>query len=297
VSDASAHPIENRPLGIALRASAMVAFACLGALVKWTSQHQVPVFEIIFFRNAFALVPVAAMVFSTPRGLSVLHTSRPMAHLLRSGIGIAAMVCGFTSTALLPLTQATALTFTTPLFMTALSALILKEHVGPHRWAAVAVGFIGVLVMVRPGAEGALSLGTVLGLAGAMLAAGATIAIREIGKTEPGPTIVFYFTMAGAALGLASLPFGWVMPNLWVLAALIAAGLVGGIGQLLITNALRVAPIAVIAPFDYTQLLWAGLLGYLVWGDTPGPNTLLGAVIVAASGVYILFRETRRRVV
>lgn len=285
---------QNTALGVGLRVAAMFCMAGLGALVKYCAQQGVPVLEIIFFRNAFAFIPVGVYIVSS-RGFGVLRTQRPLGHLLRSCIGLVGMVCGFTATSLLPLTQSTALGFTAPLWMTALSALILKEKVGAHRWGAVAAGFAGVLIMVQPGAAGSFSIGTVFGLVGAMGAAGAMIAIREIGRTEPGPTIVFYFTLAGAALGLASLPFGWVMPSWTVLGLLIAAGLIGGTGQLFLTGAVRLAPVAVIAPFDYTQLLWAGILGYVFWNDAPHWHTVAGALVVAASGVYILWRETRRR--
>ncbi|MFO1013935.1 MAG: DMT family transporter [Caulobacteraceae bacterium] len=294
---------DNAALGIGLRIAAMVCMAGLGALVKWCAMHGVPVLEIIFFRNAFAFIPVGAYIFGT-KGLSVLYTARPMAHFTRAGIGLVGMTCGFTATAMLPLAQATAISFAAPLFMVGLSAWILKEKVERHRWAAVAVGFVGVLIMLNPETAGAFSVGVLFALAGAVGSAGAVTTIREIGKTESGPTIVFYFTLAGTLWGLASLPIGllfpqtglgWVVPNLGVLAGLIAAGVVGGIGQLLHTQALKVAPVAVVAPFDYTQLLWAAILGYLIWDDTPSPTTLTGAAVVAASGVYILWRETRKK--
>lgn len=293
---------DNAALGIGLRIAAMVCMAGLGALVKWCAMHGVPVLEIIFFRNAFAFLPVGAYIFGT-KGLAVLHTKRPGAHFTRSIIGLVGMTCGFTATAMLPLAQATAISFAAPLFMVGMSAAILKEKVEPHRWAAVGIGFVGVLVMLNPESAGAFSVGVLFALAGAVGSAGAVTTIREIGKTEAGPTIVFYFTLAGMLWGLLSLPIGmmfpqthltWVIPNLGVLAGLIAAGVVGGVGQLLHTQALKVAPVAVVAPFDYSQLLWAAILGYLIWGDTPSPTTLAGAGVVAASGVYILWRETRR---
>ncbi len=293
-------PAENRLLGIGLRALAMAFFACLSALVKWTAGHHVPISEIIFFRNAFAFIPVVGYILAT-NGPGVLRTQRPVAHFTRAIIGLTGMTLGFTATAMLPLAQVTALNFAAPLFMVGLSALLLKEQVGPHRWAAVAVGFAGVLIMLRPETNQAFSWGVVLALVSALCSAGAVITIREIGRTETGPAIVFYFTLAGMIWGLLGLPFGlitghpWTIPSPWVLVGLIAAGVVGGVGQLLHTAALRLAPVAVIAPFDYTQLLWAGLLGYFIFDATPGPTTVLGAVVVAASGVYILFRETRRR--
>jgi drug/metabolite transporter (DMT)-like permease len=285
--------VQRTGLGIVLRVGAMFCMAGLAALVKWCSGRGVPVLEIIFFRNAFAFVPVLIYVGRTS-GFAVLKTRRPGGHLARSMVGLVGMVCGFSAVGLLPLTQSTALSFSSPLFMTALSALILKEPVGPHRWAAVAIGFVGVLIMVHPDPSRFAGVGVILALVGAVAAAGAMIAIREIGRTEPGPTIVFYFTLAGMVLGLASLPFGWVIPDLATLGLLIFAGLIGGLGQLLLTEALRRAPVAVVAPFDYTQLVWASLLGFFVWGETPQALTLIGAIVVAASGVYILLRETRR---
>jgi len=285
--------MQNVGLGIALRVAAMVCMAGLTALVKWCGGRHVPVLQIIFFRNAFAFVPVGLYIWRTT-GFSVLRTARPGGHLARSAIGLTSMVCSFSAVGMLPLTESTALAFSAPLFMTALSALVLKEMVGRHRWAAAGVGFVGVLIMVHPDPAQMASVGTLLALAGALGAAGAMIAIREIARSEPGPTIVFYFTLAGALFGLCSLPFGWVRPDAATLGALICTGLVGGVGQLLLTEALRRAPVAVIAPFDYTQLIWASALGFLVWGELPRAATVAGALLVAASSVYILLRETRR---
>ncbi len=284
--------VQNNGLGIALRVSAMACMAVLAALVKWCSGRGVPVLEIIFFRNAFAFVPVLIYVSKTA-GLGVLRTTRPAGHLMRSVIGLVAMTCGFTAVSLLPLTQSTALSFSAPLFMTALSALILREPVGLFRWGAVAVGFAGVLIMVHPDPAHFAGIGVVFAMVSAIGTAGAMIAIREIGRTEPGPTIVFYFTLAGTVLGLASLPFGWVLPDLPTLGLLVAAGLIGGTGQLLLTEALRRAEVAVVAPFDYTQIVWASLLGYFVWQEKPQALTLAGALVVAASSIAILVRETR----
>ena len=291
---ATSRPVAQNPaLGILLRVLAMALMAVLAAIVKACAERGVPVLEIIFFRNAFAFVPVLLYVWRTT-GLGVLRTRRPGAHLTRSAVGLTGMICGFTAVSLLPLTQSTAISFSAPLFMTALSALILKEPVGMHRWMAVAVGFVGVLIMVHPDPRQFAGVGVLFAIAAAVGSAGAMIAIREISRTEPGPTIVFYFTLAGAVVGLASLPFGWVLPGPGVLALLVAAGLIGGTGQLLLTEAIRRAPVAVVAPFDYTQLVWAGLIGFFVWGETPAVLTLVGAMVVAASSTYILWREIGR---
>ena len=284
---------QQNSLGIGLRVAAMFCMACLGAIVKWCSGRGVPVMEIVFFRNAFAFIPVLIYVARTS-GFQILRTERPLSHLARSLIGLTAMICGFSALGLLPLTLSTAISFSSPLFMTALSALVLGEFVGRHRWGAVAVGFLGVLIMVHPDPAHFGSIGTALALVSAFAAAGATITIREIGRTEPGPTIVFYFTLAGAVAGLLSLPFGWVAPDPSTIALLVLGGLLGGVGQLMLTEALRRAPVAVLAPFDYSQLVWASLLGFMVWGEKPHLTTLVGAVLVAGSGVYILYRELRR---
>ncbi|MDD3837285.1 MAG: DMT family transporter, partial [Phenylobacterium sp.] len=223
-------------LGIAYRVGAMACMAAMFAGVKWTAGQGIPVLEIVFFRNAFAFIPLAIYILPTT-GLRVLKTRRPLGHLARAVVGLTGMVCGFFAASLLPLTESTAISFAAPLFMTALSALILKEKVGKHRWGAVAVGFVGVLIMVRPSPTEFANVGVLFGLAGALGAAGAMIAIREIGRTEPGPTIVFYFTLAGMLFGLASLPFAWVTPEPFTLAILVVMGLLGGVGQLLLTQA------------------------------------------------------------
>ncbi len=294
-AEPAAHAVVQRNgMGIALRVSAMACMAVLAALVKACAERGAPVLEIVFFRNAFAFIPVLLYVWKTT-GFGVLKTRRLGGHATRAGVGLVGMVCGFTAVSMLPLTESTALSFASPLFMTALSALILKEAVGAHRWGAVIVGFMGVLIMIRPDPSHMANMGAAFGLLGALGAAGAMIAIRQIARTEPGPTIVFYFTLAGMLLGLASLPFGgWTIPDRTTLLMLVATGLIGGTGQLLLTEALRRAPVAVVAPFDYTQLVWACIIGYLVWDEIPRAATVAGALVVAASGVYILFRETRR---
>jgi drug/metabolite transporter (DMT)-like permease len=280
-------------LGIAYRLSAMLCVACLSATVKWAGLHGVPVFEIVFFRNAFAFVPVGLYIWRTS-GVSVLKTQRPFGHLHRSVVGLIGMTCSFFALQHLPLTAATAFTFAAPLFMTALSALMLREPVGRHRWGAVVVGFIGVLIMVRP-EPGHMNLtGVGFAITAALGSALAMVQIRQIAVTEKGPTIVFYFTLAGTVLGLAVSLFNWVTPDPLTLGVLILGGLIGGVGQLFLTEAIRVAPVGVVAPFDYSQLIWATILGFFIWGELPRLTTLTGAAVVAASGLYILHRELVR---
>ena len=284
--------VERAALGIALRVAAMACFACLSAIVKWSGARGIPTFEIVFFRNAFAFVPLGIYLWRST-GLQGLRTRRPIGHLTRSAIGLTSMVCGFSALQRLPLTDATAFQFAAPLFMTALSAVVLREPVGRHRWGAVVVGFIGVLIMTRPSGQVNV-VGVALALSAAVATAAAHVTIRQISATERGATIVFYFTLAGVVLGLAGCVFDWKTPDPQTLAMLIVGGLVGGLGQILLTQAVTVAPVGVVAPFDYTQLVWASGLGFLVWGELPHPATIAGALVVAASGVYILHREIRR---
>ena len=294
VTPSASHLSHHRNgLGIILRVSAMFCLAGLSAIVKWTGHRGVPVFEIIFFRNAFAFLPLGLYIWRTT-DLSVLKTKRPLGHLHRSAVGLTGMVCGFSALQHLALTQATAFTFAAPLFMTALSAFMLREFVGWHRWGAVVVGFIGVLIMVRPEPGQMNLVGVSFALAAALGSALAMIQIRQIAVTEKGPTIVFYFTLSGTLVGLAGSMFHWVTPDPLTLAILIIGGLIGGVGQLFLTEAIRVAPIGVVAPFDYTQLIWATILGFLIWGELPHMATLAGAAVVAASGIYILHRELLR---
>jgi drug/metabolite transporter (DMT)-like permease len=158
----------------------------------------------------------------------------------------------------------------------------------------VTVGFVGVVIMARPAPGQMNTPGLILGLSSAFGVAGAMVAIRQMADTEHGATIVFYFTLAGTVLGLVgSALFVWISPDATTLAMLVLSGLVGGVAQILLTEALRRAPVALVAPFDYTQLVWAAVLGAALWGETPRVPTIVGALIVAASGLYILHREFR----
>jgi drug/metabolite transporter (DMT)-like permease len=291
----AAPPRTDRVLmGIGARLAAVVAMGVMTAIVKICGERGVHVFEIIFFRNAFAFVPILAYILMTD-GTRVLRTTRPLGHLTRAVVGMVGMGCGFAAVAMMPLAEYTAIQFASPLFITALSALVLKERVDGRLWAAIVSGFLGVLIMVRPDPAQVSGLGPVLAIVSALGASGAMIAIREIGRTEPGPTIVFYFTLFATLFGAAGLPFVWTQPDWSTLGLLVLCGLCGGVGQLFLTQAFKLAPAAVVAPFDYASLLWAGVLGWLIWNEFPKKDTLAGGAIVVASGLYIVWRETRRR--
>ena len=284
--------VDNAPRGILMMLIAVFLFSVLNVLVKITAADY-PLTQVTFFRNAFALIPVAAMVMAQG-GMASVRTQRPLGHLGRACIGLVSMTLMFWSFHLLPMADAQALNFAAPLFLTALSVPFLGEKVGIHRWSAVAVGFIGVLVMVRPGAD-VLQLGALVALGAALSQSLAMIFIRQLSRSESANTIVFYFTLIGTVLSALTLPFAWRTPGLWDLGLLILAGLIGGMAQLFMTRAYSLAPASVIAPFTYAAIIWAVLFGWMLWGDVPGWHVTLGASVVVASGCYILHRETVRR--
>ncbi len=279
--------------GIALMCGAVLLFTVSSTMVKALGQG-FPVSEIIFFRCLPAFIPLY-FVIRNAGGLSIIRTNRPGAHLFRVLIGGLAMFLGFYTLTLMPLADYFAFTYAAPLFATLLSMPILGEMVGIRRWSAVAVGFIGVLLMVRPSGQ-SFDVTMLLAITNAFTYALAIIAIRNLGRTEHSATTVFYFTLAGAVLSAVVMPFEWRTPEAGEWALLLGIGLVSGIGQIMMTEAYRFAPPAVIAPFDYTSMIWALIFGYALFNTFPEPLVLAGAMIVMCSGLYILYRETVRGV-
>lgn len=280
-------------LGIAAAFVAFALFTMMDTTVKWMSAGY-PLHQIVMTNALVALVPVLALVAraGTWRGLA---TRRPLLHLVRGVIGVGGAYGAFFAYSRMPLADAYAILFASPLFITALSAIVLKEPVGWRRWTAVAVGFVGVLVMLRPGA-GVVGLGALGALVGAFSFSTGVLLVRWAGQRESALAFVFYTNVVIALGGASLLPTGFVMPSLPDLALMTVAGLLNGTAMLLVVAAFRWAPAAVVAPFQYTQMLWGVLLGYLVWGDVPDRALLVGGGIVIASGLYILHRETLRRV-
>lgn len=287
---------ENARLGILLILLSSLTFAVMNAVVK-TASHRLSPLEIGFFRQLFSLIPVLAIV-ARSGGLPVLKTRRPLGHLFRGLIGNSAMIIFFLSIAQLPLADANAISFAAPLFITALSAPLLKEVVGRHRWSAVAVGFVGVLVITNPTGHLAgpqAGFGAGLGVLAAFMSALMTITIRQLNKTERPVTIVFYFATIGVIFFGAMQPFVWVMPTPAEWLALGAVGLIGGLSQMLMTTAYRHASASSLAPFGYASIVWSTALGFLIWSEVPGWHVMAGSVIVILSGLYIIYRETRNR--
>ena len=275
--------------GIGLAALAFGLFSVMDALVKWLSAAY-PVPQILVFNALFALVPVAVMV-ARRGGLAQLRTRRLGLHLLRGLLGTTSAFLAFYAYSRLPLADAYAIIFATPLLITALSVPILGEAVGWRRWSAVVVGFFGILVMLRPGVA-PIGLGSVAALGAACASACGALLVRKLSVTETTTSIAFYSNlMAVVLIGIAFSPM-FVVPRLLDLGLMAASGLLSGTALLMLIGAYRRSPAALVAPFQYSQMLWAIVLGALVWGDLPQPATLLGAAIVAGSGLFILYRET-----
>jgi drug/metabolite transporter (DMT)-like permease len=287
---ASAPLTQNRLLGIALRIGAATCFAGMAAAIKLGDQAHVSLPELAFYRFAFGLPPLLIWIALT-RNAGAWRTQRPLAHLTRGMIGLATMVLAFAGLTYLPLAEAATIGFAAPLFSVALSALILGEPVGWHRWSAVALGFAGVLIVMRPGGSHLPAIGLTLAVLAALGTAAVTITLRQIGRTEATPTIVLWFTCFSMAVTGLLLPFYGQAHDGRTWAILLVLGLCGGLGQLFLTSALRFAPVSVVVPFDYSQLIWAVLLGWLLFGTHPAASTWAGAAVIVASGLYTLFRE------
>ncbi len=281
---------QNRLLGIALRIGAATCFGFMAAAIKLGDQAGVSLPELAFYRFAFGLPPLLVWIALT-RNFGAWRTQRPLAHLARGAIGLSTMVTAFAALTYLPLAESATIGFVAPLFSVMLAAMILKEPVGRHRWSAVALGLAGVLIVMRPSGSHLPPVGLALALLAALGVAAVTITIRQIGRTESTPTTVLWFTIFSMLVTGSLMPlFGQMHdPGTW--AILVALGLFGGLGQLFLTSSLRFAPVPVVVPFDYAQLLWAVLLGWALWDTQPPASTWAGAAVIVASGLYTLYRE------
>ena len=280
-------------LGIAGVVAGMAAVSVMDALAKWLAEGY-PIAELVFFRNLFALPPVFFILWQQRGGFATLKPRWRLGHVIRAVLGLGATFAFFTGLRYLPLAEAISIAFAAPLFVTALSVPILGERVGPRRWAAVVAGFLGVLIMTRPGAE-AFRPEALYILAAALCYALAMLVTRRLARSDTTPAIMLSGICISLVVSGLALPFGWRTPlglDFWLFVLL---GLIGGIGMYFMTQAYRYAPAAVIAPFDYTALVWGTLIGWLVWQELPGVNVWLGAAVVVASGLYIIHRETRAR--
>ena len=278
-------PADQQPLaGIALRLVTALLLAIMFALVKLVAMRGVNVVESLFYRQCGSALCATGLVAVGP-GFNSLRTQRVWAHVGRMALGLGAMGLNFLAFILLPLAEATTIGFSVPIFSVVLAALVLDEPTGKWRWSAVAAGFAGVLLIVQPGSGNVPLLGASVALVAALMTASVTVVIRRLGATERAATTVFWFAVSSLVpLGLAMVIFGRPHdPLTWMMLAGLA--LAGGLAQLTLTGALRLAPVALVMPMDYTSLLWALLLGSWIFGEVPTPWIWIGAPIIIVSGL------------
>ncbi len=288
----------NPGRGIALKIVSTFVFTLMLVCVKAVA-GRIPPGEIVFARSFFALIPVLGMLVWQGRFAESVQTKRPWLHVSRGALGIGSMALGFLALGFLPLPESMMIGYAAPLMVVALSAIVLRETVRIYRWSATAVGFLGILVILWPrltmfggaGLGDMALLGAAAALAGAFFSAFASITVRTMTRTESTSAIVLYLALIGSLLSLLSLPFGWVVPTLRDAPLLVAVGLLGGTGQILMTTAYRHADAATIASFEYVSMLWGLTFGYLFFSEVPSASIMVGGAIVVAAGIFIIFRE------
>jgi len=292
--------LRNVSLAITLKIAQTLAFSLMYAAIKLAGD--VPIGQVVFFRGFFALVPLLIWTFFTVGPLAAIRTERPSYHIVRSVVGVSSMFANFTALKLLALATVTAFGFLQPIFAVMLAALFLRERVGRYRWGAVAVGFAGVLLMIEPhgGLTSLLGLNLSRGVGYALLfsflSAVVVVWIRQMSTTERSEAIVFYFMAACATVGAVVMIWDHVPLNYVQVFWLVVCGLVGGMGQLLMTYSYRYAEPSLLASFDYISMVWATLLGYFVFAEAPEAMVFAGAGVVIAAGLFIAWREHHLRV-
>lgn len=287
----TAHERRQRLTGIALMCGALACFACLDCMAKFLS-GSMDTLQVVWARYTGALAVALAISnpFSRP---ALMKTGRPTLQVGRSVLLLASTLFNFFALRYLQLDQALAIVFSTPFFVAILSGPVLGEWVGPRRWAAICVGFVGVLLVARPG-FGGIHPAALISLAAAFFYAAYSISTRMLSRTDSSETTLFYSNLVGAAAMLPIVPFVWTTPrDPLIMLLMVVCGAFGTVGHYLLILAHRLAPPALLAPFIYTQIVWVIALGYLVFADVPSRWTLTGAAVVIASGLYILYREQR----
>ena len=286
--------------GIGFKLISALLFAAMSALVRQLGDVA-PVGQMVFFRSAFAILPVVLIYALRGELSSAVRTGRPFGQLGRGLLSVGGMFTNFSALTRLPLADATAISFASPLITVALGAIILKERVRIYRWSAVLVGFAGVIVMLVPhfdighyavaGVASVAAIGSLLALISAFCNAGTVIQTRRLTQSETTSSIVFYFSLVCAIAGALTLPFAWHAPTTSELAKLIMLGILGGVAHIFLTESYRHAAASVVAPFDYSAMLWALLLGYWLFGELPDTLVYVGAGIVAGAGLFVIWRE------
>lgn len=281
----------DRPmLALVIRLLGIAGFAVMAALIKLAAERGMHIAEIIFWRQ-LVTVPIIATWAMLAGDIHLLKSERPKAHAVRGIYGVVGMICNFGSVILLPLAEATTINFSAPIFAVILSIVLLKEPVGVWRWSAVIAGFAGILIIAQPG-NGHLPLaGALVALGGAFMISLISIQIRDLSRTEQPMVIVFWFAVISVVLAAPFQPFVMQAHSAsdWLL--LLGIGISGTWGQLFVTMALRFGKVSSVIVMDYSSIVWATLLGFLIFAAVPPVTTFLGAPLIVASGLIIAWRE------
>ena len=285
---------DNPLRGIAFALLGIILYSFLDGTAKWLVSVA-PILQIVAIRSVFVLLALTPAIVKAGGPHKALGTARPWAHAARIAASFAAILMFFESLRHLPLATCIAIGFAAPLFMTAASVVLLREPVGAQRWTAVCVGFVGVLIIARPDGDGLYSWPALLAIAASLFFALSQITVRWLATTETDLRILFSQNLGLLVLSSLALPFVW-QPLPWTTVAGIAvmAGLLI-LGQLFTVKAFRAAPVGVVAPFQYTELVWATLIGAALGDPWPETHVWIGATVVVGSGLYMIWRETRRR--
>ncbi|MCC2688911.1 MAG: hypothetical protein K0S21_1714 [Rhizobiaceae bacterium] len=284
--------------GILLKVVSVAVFVGMSTFIK--AAGQLPAGQIVFFRSFFATLPVLVFLAWHRELRTGFRTKRPFSHIARGLFGVTGMGMGFFALTRLPLPEAITLNYAQPLLVVVFGALFLGETIRVYRWSAVAVGLVGVIIVSwpklsllrSPGMLGDEELmGVIAALAGATVSALTMLFVRSLVQTEKTATIVLWFSLSASAAGLLTIPFGWAQLSAAQFTLLVGAGLCGGIGQILMTEAYRYADVSTVAPFEYTSLILGLVIGYAVFGDIPTVQMLSGGAIVVAAGIFIIWRE------
>ena len=288
-----------RPLrGITLKLGSVLIFIVMASMIKATAQH-VPPGQAVFFRSFFAIPVIVVWLLLRGELATGMQTRQPMGHVWRGLMGTVAMGLGFAGLGYLPLPEVTAIGYAAPLLTVIFAAMFLGEEVRAFRITTIAIGLTGVLIVLAPrltmhssgAAAQAEAFGAVLVLGGAVFAALAQVQVRKLVTVEKTAAIVFWFSVTASGLSLVTLPFGWVIPTAGEAALLVGAGLLGGVGQILLTSSYREAEASLVAPFDYASMIFALLIGYFIFDEVPTRAMLVGAAIVVFAGILIIWRE------
>ena len=290
--DAERAGTDNALRGIGLMVASTLLISMMHLSIRHVAAGGVHPFEIAFFRSLFALVVV--LPWFVRHGLAPLRTQHIGLHALRAVFNVGAMLAFFYALSIAPLSQVTALGFTAPIFATALAALLLGEVVRLRRWTAIAVGFAGVLVIVRPGVA-EIGPGQLLTLGSSLSWACALLVIKTLSRTDSSVTIISYMALLMMPLILVPAVFVWEWPDAGQLFWLVLIGILGGAGQLCMTELLRLADTATVMPIDFCKLLWVSALAFVAFGEIPDVFTWIGGSIIFASTLYITYRERAGR--